>query len=74
MTTPRRVPIHPLTDYGPEMSPPRQLFIGRFEQSVAVRPNRLQYHRHTYYEVFWSNGRGVFFGDFKQYPIDAANF
>jgi len=61
--------MRPLADYGPEMSPSHHLFIGRFEQSITVRPNRLSFHRHTYYEVFWLNGRGHFFADFREYPI-----
>jgi hypothetical protein len=62
-------PIHPLTDYGPEMSAGQQVFVGRFEHSITSRPNRLRFHRHTYYEVFWINGWGSFFADFREYPI-----
>lgn len=51
MVAPRNVPIHPLTDYGPEMSAGQQFFVGRFEESITRRPNRLRFHRHTYYEV-----------------------
>jgi AraC-like DNA-binding protein len=69
MVAPRNVPIRALADYGPEMSPSHQLFIGRFEQSITARPNRLSFHRHTYYEVFWLNGGGHFFADFREYPI-----
>jgi AraC family transcriptional activator of pobA len=69
MVAPRNVPIHPLTDYGPEMSAGQQFFVGRFEHSITSRPNRLRFHRHTYYEVFWISGRGSFFADFREYPI-----
>ena len=69
MVAPRNVPIHPLTDYGPEMSAGQQFFVGRFEESITRRPNRLRFHRHTYYEVFWINGRGGFFADFREYLI-----
>ena len=69
MVAPRSVPIHPLTDYGPEMSGGQQFFVGRFEESIANRPNRLRFHRHTYYEVFWINGTGGFFTDFREYLI-----
>jgi len=69
MVAPRNVPIHPLTEYGPEMSAGQQFFVGRFEESISSRPNRLHFHRHTYYEVFWINGRGSFFADFWEYPI-----
>jgi AraC-like DNA-binding protein len=55
MVAPRNVPIHPLTDYGPEMSAGQQFFVGRFEHSITSRPNRLRFHRHTYYEVFWTS-------------------
>src|ERR1700716_2591538 len=53
MVAPRNVPIHPLADYGPEMSAGQQFFVGRFEHSITSRPNRLRFHRHSYYEVFW---------------------
>src|ERR1700730_3653372 len=69
MVAPRNVPIHPLTDYGPEMSAGQQFFVGRFEHSITSRPNRLRFHRHIYYEVFWINGRGSFFADFREYSI-----
>jgi AraC family transcriptional regulator, transcriptional activator of pobA len=69
MVSPRNVPIHPITDYGPGMSAGEQFFVGRFEQSVTSRPNRLRFHRHTYYEVFWINGNGSFFADFREYCI-----
>ena len=69
MVAPRNVPIHPLTDYGPEMSAGQQFFVGRFEASISSRPNRLRFHRHTYYEVFWINGTGGFFTDFREYLI-----
>jgi hypothetical protein len=55
------------------MSPSHQLFVGRFEQSITVRPNRLSFHRHTYYEVFWLNGGGHFFADFREYPIAGSS-
>src|SRR5260221_311482 len=69
MVAPRNVPIHPLSDYGPEMSAGQQFFVGRFEHSITSRPNRLRFHRHTYYEVFWINGRGSFLADFREYCI-----
>jgi AraC family transcriptional regulator, transcriptional activator of pobA len=69
MVSPRNVPIHPLSDYGPGMSAGQQFFIGRFEQSVASRPNRLRFHRHTYYEAFLINGQGSYFADFREYGI-----
>jgi AraC family transcriptional regulator, transcriptional activator of pobA len=64
MVAPRNVPIHPLSDYGTEMSAGQQFFIGRFEHSISNKPNRLRLHRHTYYEVFWVDGRGSFFANF----------
>jgi AraC family transcriptional activator of pobA len=72
MVSPRNVPIHPLSDYGPGMSAGQQFFIGRFEQSVASRPNRLRFHRHTYYEAFLINGQGSYFADFREYGIAGA--
>ena len=66
MVSPRNVPIHPLSDYGPGMSAGEQFFIGRFEQSIASRPNRLRFHRHTYYEAFLINGKGSYFADFRE--------
>jgi AraC family transcriptional activator of pobA len=69
MVSPRNVPIHPLSDYVPGMSAGQHLFIGRFEQSVASRPNRLRFHRHTYYEAFLISGKGSYFADFREYCI-----
>jgi hypothetical protein len=69
MVAPRNVPIHPLSDYGTEMSAGQQFFIGRFEHSISNKPNRLRLHRHTYYEVFWVDGRGGFFANFREYLI-----
>lgn len=69
MVSPRNVPVHPLSDYGPGMSAGQQFFIGRFEQSVTSRPNRLRFHRHTYYEAFLINGTGSYFADFREYCI-----
>jgi hypothetical protein len=63
MVAPRNVPIHPLSDYGTEMSAGQQFFIGRFEHSISNKPNRLRLHRHTYYEVFCVDGRGSFFAN-----------
>jgi AraC family transcriptional regulator, transcriptional activator of pobA len=69
MVSPRNVPIHPLSDYGPGMSAGQQFFVGRFEQSVASRPNRLRFHRHTYYEAFLIDGKGSYFADFQEYCV-----
>jgi AraC family transcriptional regulator, transcriptional activator of pobA len=69
MMAPRNVPIHPLSDYGTEMSAGQQFFIGWFEHSIINKPDRLRLHRHTYYEVFWLDGRGSFFADFREYLI-----
>lgn len=69
MVSPRNVPVHPLSDYGPGMSAGQQFFIGRFEQSVTSRPNRLRFHRHTYYEAFLIDGKGSYFADFREYCI-----
>ena len=69
MVAPRNVPTHPLSDYGTEMSAGQQFFIGRFEHSISNKPNRLRLHRHTYYEVFWVDGRGSFLADFREYLV-----
>src|SRR5258708_18904342 len=69
MVCPRNVAVHPLSDYGAGMSAGQQFFIGRFEQSVTSRPNRLRFHRHTYYEAFLISGKGSYFADFREYCI-----
>ena len=69
MVSPGNVPVHPLSDYGPGMSAGQQFFIGRFEQSVTSRPNRLRFHRHSYHEAFLVDGKGSYFADFEEYGI-----
>lgn len=66
------VPLHGLDDYGPELvSGPRSapFFVGRFEDSIRLRPNRLALHRHDFYEAFWLSGEGGYFSDFRQYAL-----
>lgn len=66
------VPLHGLADYGPELvsgPQPSPFFVGRFEESIRVRPNRLALHRHDFYEVFWLSGAGGYFSDFRHYAL-----
>ena len=36
---------------------------------IPAGPTGFVFTGHTYYEVFWINGRGSFFADFREYPI-----
>ncbi len=69
MPQPRKIPVYPLLEYGPEAAQGAPFFIGRFEDSTRRVPKRLRLHRHDFHEVFWLNGRGHFFSDFQDYSI-----
>ena len=69
MPRPRKIPVYPLFEYGPEAAQGAPFHIGRFEDSTRRVPKRLRLHRHDFHEVFWLNGRGRFFCDFQEYSI-----
>ncbi len=66
---PRKIPSYALTDYLPEPLAELGVYVGRFEESVARRPNRIRVHRHTYFELFLLEGQGAHFNDFQEYRL-----
>jgi AraC family transcriptional regulator, transcriptional activator of pobA len=66
---PKQVPIRPIADYGTVRSPVDEVFVARFERAIVLHPDRLRFHRHTYYELFWMNGGGGVCIDFQDYLI-----
>ncbi len=66
---PRKIPVYPLSEYVPEAAQGAPFHLGRFEESTRRVPKRLRLHRHDFHEVFWLNGRGQFFCDFREYSI-----
>lgn len=69
MTKPRRIPVHPISDYGQNMPGDAGIFVGRFEESILRLPNRRRMHRHEYFEIFRLKGRGTHFNDFLMHEI-----
>ncbi|HSJ02579.1 MAG: helix-turn-helix domain-containing protein [Verrucomicrobium sp.] len=64
------IPLHPLSDYSPQMSAGQGIYVGRFEEAISRLPNRLKMHRHEYFEVFWLEGGAEHFNDFQTFTID----
>jgi AraC family transcriptional regulator, transcriptional activator of pobA len=71
MPPPRKIPVYPLSEYASESSPDAPFILGRFEESTRRVPKRLRLHRHDFHEVFWLDGRGRFFCDFREYAIES---
>lgn len=71
MPSPRKIPLYPISEYVSEATPEVSFVLGRFEESTRRVPKRLRLHRHDFHEVFWLNGRGRFFCDFREYAIES---
>ena len=69
--SPRKIPLYPISEYVSEPAPEISFVLGRFEESTRRVPKRLRLHRHDFHEVFWLNGRGRFFCDFREYAIES---
>jgi AraC-like DNA-binding protein len=69
----RKIPVYPLSDYSAGMTPTSDIFVGTFEESVKQRPNRLTIHRHDYFELFFLEGKGEHFNDFRIYAIETPS-
>jgi AraC family transcriptional activator of pobA len=65
----KEVPFRPLEAYGTVASPVEQVFVARFEEAILVHTDRLHFHRHTYYEAFYMDGKGAVCIDFQDYAI-----
>lgn len=65
----RRIPDYPLEDYLDPQLAATGVYVGRFEASLAVRPNRMRVHRHQHFELFRLRGRGTHFNDFSEYAL-----
>jgi AraC family transcriptional regulator, transcriptional activator of pobA len=63
-----RIPFRGLDDH-PNASEAEGVFVGKFESTTRALPNRLQLHRHNYFEIFRLDGNGAHFNDFEVYPI-----
>ena len=71
MPSPRKIPLYPISEYASGATPEVPFVLGRFEESTRRVPKRLRLHRHDFHEVFWLNGRGRFFCDFREYAIES---
>ena len=69
--SPRKIPFYPISEYVSEATPEVPFALWRFEESVRRVPKRLRLHRHDFHEIFWLNGRGRFFCDFREYAIES---
>lgn len=72
VTRRRQIPVYPLTDYAPPTLAELGVIAGRFEASLAQRPNRARFHRHEHFELFLLEGAGTHFNDFREYPLRGA--
>lgn len=71
---PLKIPVYPLTEYLPADLAATGVYVERLEESLARRPNRVALHRHDHFEIFWVQGTGVHFNDFREYPLEQATF
>ncbi|MDB6078720.1 MAG: AraC family transcriptional regulator, partial [Akkermansiaceae bacterium] len=65
-----KIPAYPLTDYASADLAAGGVYVGRLEESLARRPNRVGLHRHDHFEIFWVQGTGIHFNDFQDYPLE----
>lgn len=64
-----RIPDYSLDDYLDPRLASAGLYVGRFEESLATRANRVRIHRHRHFELFRLKGAGSHFNDFAEHPL-----
>lgn len=69
----RRIPVYSLSEYLPQEHAACSVFVGRIEESLARRPSRARVHRHDHFELFWLEGPGTHFNDFREYRLNGRS-
>lgn len=65
--------LHPITDYFSEKDSADPFFVGRWEEVLGKRQNRLRPHRHDFYQIlFMTHGAGRWNIDFTEVPLEAG--
>jgi AraC-like DNA-binding protein len=65
--------LHPITDYFPDRDSADPFFVGRWEEELGKRQNRLRPHRHDFYQVsLITQGSGLWNIDFTEVAVEAG--
>lgn len=68
----RNIPVYELSEYRFAEVRTEGVFVEKLEDTLTLRPNRVQPHYHHFFQVFLISGKGVVMHDFTERPLNGA--